>query len=380
MPSSKSDFILRVFMKYGFIPVFDGDPPLINVPSEVEGENFSSWCERVLARKTKEVKIYKLTTQNGHIKVSKLGRYRREVQSLLKAKEHRVRNRIERRVLNKNCASNDDCITADLIQASIQVALEDHSDSTMEFFERFSNEHAGNGSWKYMFEEMVSNYSKLISLIKEKDEFVFSFDEEPMLVDKSLQGFSSESTLDETDDDLFDELNHILPKLIKEINDFTDALPVGCDITSKFDFSDENVEIQDHELSVRRNLCALDRVRGMNEIMESFSSIENMDQVINIDAFLEGIDELNTEVENLFDEINTLATEVDFQRTDYISQFESLFYLVENIITEIQDCELLDELKEEENEHYALLLETLSRLSEKARTYYDDVIVTLLEG
>ena len=68
----KSHFLLKVFRKFGFLPVIEGEILQSKVKSPVEGENFSAWSERVLGQSSKNICVLQMVQPNGHTLVTTL--------------------------------------------------------------------------------------------------------------------------------------------------------------------------------------------------------------------------------------------------------------------------------------------------------------------
>lgn len=68
----KSHFLLKVFKKFGFLPVIEGEVLQNIVRAPIEGENFSAWSERVLGQSSKNICVLQMVQPNGHTLVSTL--------------------------------------------------------------------------------------------------------------------------------------------------------------------------------------------------------------------------------------------------------------------------------------------------------------------
>lgn len=72
MNKSKTDYIFRVYKKYGILPIFEGQPKRTNVPSPADNENYVEWCQRVLGQENSLVSVLQAVQPNGNSHVSRL--------------------------------------------------------------------------------------------------------------------------------------------------------------------------------------------------------------------------------------------------------------------------------------------------------------------
>jgi hypothetical protein len=314
-----------------------------------------------------------------------------DIQRLFRAQGNRIRryllkkSSLERGEIDKKPLARED------ILSTIEQAVADDSLAVSEFFERFSEKHAGADSWEYLFEELAQDYASLIKLTREKynnpeadkfdiDEFeIDEFDDpdstktkntnnERLLVDNSIEKNIKQFELE-------------LPKLKSEIENFCHGIPNDNDIMSRTDFSLEIDKIADHDLQVARTLYALHSVKEMAESLESITGIENIDRVIRVEDFLEGLEDLISEADSLFSDIDLLAKDGDYNKSEYIGSFENLFEFTDNIFVAFKDgSEIADDF-ELEDSHLCTQYEGAAKsLSEKAHNYLNNLIETLLEG
>lgn len=70
--SSKENYCYKILNTYGLIVNFEGEQHRSNVPSPVEGENFSQWKLRVLGTEVSNVVVYAPYEPSGNKKIYKL--------------------------------------------------------------------------------------------------------------------------------------------------------------------------------------------------------------------------------------------------------------------------------------------------------------------
>jgi hypothetical protein len=96
----KSHFLLKVFRKFGFLPVIEGDILQSKVRSPVEGENYAAWSERVLGQSRKNICVLQMVQPNGHTLVTTLAGSggTEALASVLSARSARVKHIVTRKL------------------------------------------------------------------------------------------------------------------------------------------------------------------------------------------------------------------------------------------------------------------------------------------
>jgi len=104
--NEKAKFQYRVLKKYGVLPVFDGELDRKNVRSPLpEGETFSSWCERVIGKKTNDVMVYQLERPIGHKHIENMTEGGKELVALFRAHARQI---LRKNTKYSNIQSSDD--------------------------------------------------------------------------------------------------------------------------------------------------------------------------------------------------------------------------------------------------------------------------------
>ena len=98
----KSHFLLKVFRKFGFLPVIEGEILQSKVRSPVDGENFSAWSERVLGQSSKNICVLQMVQPNGHTLVTTLASSggTEALASVLSARSARVKHIVTKKLSN----------------------------------------------------------------------------------------------------------------------------------------------------------------------------------------------------------------------------------------------------------------------------------------
>lgn len=96
----KSHFLLKVFRKFGFLPVIEGEILRSKVRSPVDGENFAAWSERVLGQSSKNICVLQMVQPNGHTLVTTLASSggTEALASVLSARSARVKHIVTRKL------------------------------------------------------------------------------------------------------------------------------------------------------------------------------------------------------------------------------------------------------------------------------------------
>ena len=178
---NKADFQLRVLRKYGFLPVFEGEVPSMNVRGHIaEDETLSQWTVRVLGISNREVKILTARRQNGNKQVRNLAQDegKETLRAVLKAQAGRSLQKGIKAAKLENTQDVDPASGKSIVDsqsalvrkteliARVKEISENYDASTQEFLKRLVNDQKENVLWEDIFEELVQHYSELISSYK----------------------------------------------------------------------------------------------------------------------------------------------------------------------------------------------------------------------
>lgn len=172
--SNKTDFQVRVLRRYGVIPVFEGDPEYNNVKTSEPGETFKQWCARVIGKRNAEVSLYQLYQPRGNEKIGKLGCDGDNLKKIVQSQSRKsFLKGLNHSKLDGDHDTPDDWlpveprfVSRDELYDTLADAVTDRTPAIDEFFNRFSDIHAGNNSWAGIVEALAREYSSLASAIK----------------------------------------------------------------------------------------------------------------------------------------------------------------------------------------------------------------------
>ena len=165
--TTKKDFEYRVFRKYGFIPIFEGEPQLTNVPSKVIGETFSAWCERVIGQSSKQVNVLRISRPAGQLRVDKLAESRFPIKELLDIHTQRIGRKGVNSSPSKEKACSQKKVASQELSELMNSLMREESPQSLKFIKKFTANHGDVSSWKDMFEEIFDEHLQIINIFYE---------------------------------------------------------------------------------------------------------------------------------------------------------------------------------------------------------------------
>lgn len=166
-----SDFALRVYRKYGVLPVLNESVQHANVRGRVEGnETFRQWCERVLGTSHTNVELlgpYKIEPRMGMRRVR--AEYEDErLDSLLKAQARRAQATVKRRKTEGSDEAADPAVGSTVTKSELTELMSEVTEvlpeNIREFFSRFADEQLDESEWSEVFLSLVQAYAKLAQM------------------------------------------------------------------------------------------------------------------------------------------------------------------------------------------------------------------------
>jgi hypothetical protein len=168
-----SDFAIRVYRKYGVLPVFHESVEHVNVRGRVEdNETFNQWCQRVLGTSHTNVELlgsYKIAPRMGMRRV--LAEYKNDrLDSLLKAQARRAQATVKRRKTEGSDEAPDpvvvigSTVTKSELAELVSEATDLLPENVREFFSRFTDQQLDESEWSEVFLSLVQAYARLAQM------------------------------------------------------------------------------------------------------------------------------------------------------------------------------------------------------------------------
>lgn len=169
--TSKENYCYKILNTYGLIVDFEGEQHRSNVPSPVEGENFSQWKLRVLGNEVSNVVVYAPYEPSGNKKIYKLqaeanAEHLEKTFKLLK-KNFAKQKAIEVSVAKEETALAFACVPKDTLQDLVDEFFESLEPSVQEFFQNCLTSMETDIDTETLIRELLIRYNVAVKRCRE---------------------------------------------------------------------------------------------------------------------------------------------------------------------------------------------------------------------